>query len=304
MTEPALTEAERCFGLKPGAYPFRSRFADVFGGWLHYADEGSGPVLLMLHGNPTWSIVYRDLIEDLKQDYRCIVPDLAGFGLSKAPPGFSFKPEDHAELIAAFINTLGLSEVTLIGHDWGGPIGLGAMMLAPGRITGLCLGNTWAWPVNGDFHFEWFSNLMGGPIGRFATHRHAVFVNVLMPVSMKRRKLSVEEMKAFRAPFQDRSLRLPMHVFPAEITGSRDWLADVELVARDFRGPACILWPEGDFAFREKELAHWERILPQATVTRIPNCGHYLWLDAPEACIAAIRAFLLPHSKSAAAERA
>jgi haloalkane dehalogenase len=272
-----LTEAERRFGLSPGMYPFQSNFVEVCGARLHYADEGNGPVLLMLHGNPTWSLIYRDIIENLRQDFRCVAPDLAGFGLSEAPPDFSNKTEDHARLIAAFIEQLSLSAITLIAHDWGGPIGLGAMMLASGRITRLCLGNTWAWPVNGDFHFEWFSKMMGGPIGRFAADRFAVFVNVLMPMSMKRRKLSANEMAAFRAPFATKTHRKPMHIFPAEITQSGKWLQHIESGVRGFRGPAC-LWPADDFAFREKELEHWLALLPQgmdfALAQEIEQCRH------------------------------
>lgn len=292
MTDAPRSDAERAFGLKAGAYPYRSRFVTVLGARLHHIDEGEGPSVLMLHGNPTWGFVYRRLIEGLRGDFRCLAPDLAGFGLSEAPAGFSFEPEEHARLVAALMDALDLRDVTLIGHDWGGPIGLGAAALAPGRVSRLCLGNSWAWPVNGDFHFEWFSRLMGGPLGRLAAHRYAVFVNLLMPLSMKRRKLDEDEMAAFRAPFRDRGRRSPMAVFPAAITGSGPWLAEIERFVRTFRGPACLVWPENDFAFRAKELARWQALLPQARTVPISRCGHYLWLDAPADCLAAVRGFL------------
>jgi haloalkane dehalogenase len=154
MSEQPLTEAERRLGLPPGAYPFDSHYAALEGGSLHYADEGSGPTVLMIHGNPTWSVLYCGLIEGLRGRYRCVAVDLAGFGLSTPPPGFSFRPEDQARLVAAFLDRLNLKDATLVAHDWGGPVGLGAAMMTNGRISALCLGNTWAWPVNGDFHFE------------------------------------------------------------------------------------------------------------------------------------------------------
>ncbi len=90
MNDGVASEAELRLGLPPGSYPFASRFLDLDGARLHYADEGRGPALLMLHGNPTWSILYRGLIEGLRESCRCVAVDLAGFGLSSPPSGFSF----------------------------------------------------------------------------------------------------------------------------------------------------------------------------------------------------------------------
>jgi haloalkane dehalogenase len=291
MNDQPLSDAERLLGLPPGAYPFESHYQAVDGARLHYADEGAGPVLLMVHGNPTWSILYRSLIEGLRGQYRCVAVDLAGFGLSTPPPGFSFKPEDHALFLAGLIDVLNLRDATLVAHDWGGPIGLGAAMKT-GRIARLILGNTWAWPVNGDFHFEWFSKLMGGPIGRFGAERYLAFVNLLMPPGVKRRKLSQQELDLYRAPFRKLQSRRPLHVFPREITASRDYLARVRDFVAGFGGPALFVWPENDVAFRDKELARWMELLPRAEVRRLPNCGHFLWIDAPQDCLAAIGEFL------------
>ena len=290
MRDDTRSEAERRFGLPAGTFPFESRFCRIGDARLHYVDEGSGRVLFMLHGNPTWCFVYRHLISALRKDYRCIALDLAGFGLSEAPPQFTFYPQDHAKLVAAFLDTLDLKDATLVAHDWGGPIGLWAIKATENRITRLCLGNTWAWPVNGDFLFEWFSRLMGGAVGRFLTNHHLAFVNFLMPASMKRRKLSEIEMSAYRAPFTERSSRKPLYVFPMQITAAHAWLTELENHVRQFKGPACFIWPDGDIAFREKELERWRRTLPQAEVGIIKRCGHYLWEDAPDECIAHLRA--------------
>ncbi len=300
MSDKPLTEAERRLALPPGAYPFESHYAAVDGAQLHYADEGEGPLVLMIHGNPTWSVLYRGLIEGLRGQYRCIALDLAGFGLSAPPPGFSFKPEAQARLVAGFLDRLNLNEATLVAHDWGGPVGLGAAMMTGGRISRLCLGNTWAWPVNGDFHFEWFSKLMGGPVGRFGSERYLAFVNLVMPSAMRRRKLSAQELDLYRAPFREVQSRRGMHVFPWEITASRDYLARLQDFVAGFRGPAFFVWPENDIAFRDKELARWKELLPQAEVRRLPKCGHFLWIDAPDECLTAVRGFLGAASAPAA----
>jgi haloalkane dehalogenase len=117
-------------------YPFEDRWAEANGCTVHYVDEGSGPPLLMLHGNPTWSFTWREVIDGVKSRYRCIAPDLPGFGLSKqTAPGYAFRPQDHARTIEEFVAELDLRDVTLLVQDWGGPIGFAAAALHPGRFA-------------------------------------------------------------------------------------------------------------------------------------------------------------------------
>ena len=250
MSDQELSEAECLLTLPRGAYPFESRYAPIGDARLHYVDEGDGPAILMVHGNPTWSILYRGLIEGLRGQYRCVAVDLAGFGLSAPAAGFSFKPEDQARLVAGLVGRLDLRDATLLAHDW------------------------------------------GGPIGRFGSERYLAFVNLLMPSAMRRRKLSAQELDLYRAPFRELQSRRPMHVFPREITASRDYLARLEGFVAGFRGPAFFVWPENDVAFRDKELTRWKGLLPQAEVRRLANCGHFLWIDAPEDCLTAVRTFM------------
>lgn len=292
MADSELSDAERRFGLEPGAFPFQSHFIENRGVKLHYVDVGIGPTLLMIHGNPTWSFIYRHLIRELSVHYRCIALDCPGFGLSSAPDDFSYEPADLAEMVEDLLIARDLQDVTLVAHDWGGPIGIAAALRSGGRITRLCLGNSWAWPVNGDFHFEWFSRLMGGPIGRFGTNRFAMFINLMIPASMKRGRLSDATMRAYRAPFANGQTRRPMIVLPQQILKARQWLAEIESGLHKFSGPVRLIWPENDIAFRAKELRRWQAMLPQADVVSIPNCGHYLWEDAPEECAAAVREFM------------
>ena len=288
-----MTHAEQTLDLEPGSFPFQSHFCKAGGANVHYVDEGRGPTLFMVHGNPTWSFLYRHVILALRPHYRCVAIDLPGYGLSEPPHGFSFRPQDHAVVVSALLAEIGIDDATLIAHDWGGPIGLAAAIAQPGRLTRFVLGNTWAWPVNGDFHFEWFSKLMGGPIGRFAANRFAIFINGVMPTSMRRRKLTKEEMKAYRAPFAHGRTRRPMYVFPEQITAAGEWLGKLEKGISNFKGPVGFIWPDSDIAFRDKELNHWRRIYPHASVMRLSNCGHFLWDDAPEESTEALRSWLV-----------
>ncbi len=205
------------------AYPFESHWFDVpaavgaGAARMHYVDEGCGPPVLMLHGNPTWSFLYRHLVRGLSSRHRCIAPDYLGFGLSdkpvhhlplprrerggvrgskgrEGPPepcGWSYLPADHAACVAALAESLRLENATLVVQDWGGPIGLSLALDRPERIRRLVILNTWMWPVGGDLHFEMFSRLLGSPVGRELVLRLNVFARVVMPAAYAdRRKLT------------------------------------------------------------------------------------------------------------------
>ena len=271
-------------------FPFESHFVEIDGHLVHYVDEGAGPTLLLLHGNPTWSFVYRDVIGDLRDEFRCVALDYPGFGLSTAAPGYRFAPDEHAAVVRAVIEHLDLSGVTLVMQDWGGPIGLAAAAPIPQRFDGLVVANTWAWPVNGDLHFEFFSRAMGGLLGRELIRRLNLFVNALLPAGHRRRRLSAAEMAHYRAALSTRHRRHASAVFPHAITSSRTFLAQVE---RDLdtlaRLPALILWADADIAFRERERHRWEATLPHSTTTILHGAGHYLQSDAPADFAEAIR---------------
>jgi haloalkane dehalogenase len=127
-------------------FPFESRFADLPGWRLHCIDEGNGPTPLLLHGNPTWSFLYRDIVKGLSDRYRCIAVDHPGFGLSKAAPGYRYTPGEHALALEQLVQRLDLSDVTMMVQDWGGPIGFAVATRQPERFAGFVIGNTWAWP--------------------------------------------------------------------------------------------------------------------------------------------------------------
>src|SRR4051812_20025305 len=110
--------------LDTEAYPFAPHYVALRQGRVHYVDEGSGPVMLLVHGTPTWSFEYRHLIRAFSARFRVIAPDHLGFGLSDRPQRFSYSPEAHAEVLREFVSALGLSDVFLVVHDFGGPIGL------------------------------------------------------------------------------------------------------------------------------------------------------------------------------------
>lgn len=277
-------------------YPYTSRFIEVDGHVVHYIDEGAGPVLLFLHGNPVWSFLYRQVIGDLSERFRCVALDLPGFGLSSAADGYGYRPSEHATVVEGVVSRLGLSDATMVVNDWGGPIGLSVAAGRPDVFTRLVIANTWAWSVRGDRHFEVFSWLMGGPIGRVLIARFNLFVNQLIPRGHSRRRPTAGEMAHYRGPFPTPASRRPTSIFPRQITRSHAWLERVERgLDRLAQHPVLLVWGEADIAFRARERERFERLFPRARTVRLPGVGHFVASDAPADMSAAIRAWH-PHT--------
>jgi haloalkane dehalogenase len=270
-------------------YPFRSHYADVSGARVHYVDEGSGPPLLLLHGNPTWSFLYRDIVAGLRDRYRCIAVDYPGFGLSSPPPGYGFTPAEHARVLEALVVELDLSGVTLMVQDWGGPIGFAVATRRPERFAAFVIGNTWAWPKS-DPGTQLFSRFLGGPIGRRLIVNRNVFIERILPGGVRRRTLSDAVMNAYRGPFPTPGSRRPIAVLPREILASRPFLAEIEGRLDRLRDrPALIAWPTKDVAFGERERQRWEQTFPDHRTVLLGGAGHYMQEDAAPEIVTAIR---------------
>jgi haloalkane dehalogenase len=271
-------------------YPFEDRWAEVNGCTVHYVDEGTGPPLLMLHGNPTWSFTWRDVIKGLTTRYRCIAPDLPGFGLSKqTPPGYAFRPQDHARTIQDLVTELDLNDVTLLVQDWGGPIGFATAIAQPERFTKFAIGNTWAWPMNKNPTAQVFSRFLGGPVGGYLIKRRNFFVDRIIPSATKKTGPDERVMDQYRGPFPTPESRIPLHVFPKAIVGETDWLHEIEqgLKSIDDR-PALIVWPTKDQAFGDKERERWEQTFTDHRTVTLEGAGHYIGEDAPQEIVAAL----------------
>ncbi len=284
--------------LPKDLYPFESHYADIDGTSVHYVDEGSGPPLLLLHGNPTWSFLYRELIKGLSDRYRCIAPDHPGFGLSRAAPGYRFTPAEHASVLEQLVERLNLENVTLMTQDWGGPIGFAVATRHPDRFSGFVIGNTWAWPKS-DPGTQIFSRILGGPVGGYLILKRNFFVEKILPGNVKRRRLSPQEMDAYRGPFPTPESRRPVHVFPREILRSRPLLAQIQQgLSKLSDRSALLVWPTKDIAFREPERKRWEQVFPNHRTVILEGAGHYIQEDAAAEIIAAIQEWQAQASRS------
>jgi haloalkane dehalogenase len=170
----------RPFEVDPAEYPFDDHWLEYRDGLIHYVDEGTGPTVLLLHGNPTWSYLYRDVIKELRGECRMIAPDLPGFGMSRGPSDYGFTPPEHADAIAQFVGQLGLGEIVFVVQDWGGPIGMSLATADPSKVRGIVLMNTFAWSAT---LAQWaFSVVMGGqPFGRWLQTQRNYFAKTMLP---------------------------------------------------------------------------------------------------------------------------
>ena len=283
-------------------FPFESHFVELDGNVVHYVDEGTGPILLMLHGNPVWSFVYREVITALRDRFRCIALDFPGFGLSTGALGYQYLAQDRADLLVSFLDRLDLSNLTLVGHNWGGPWGLYAAQQRPDKFERLILTNTWAWPLNGDPSSEVFSRGMGNPVGRALTKRFNLLVNYFIPSAHKRRKLTEAEMAHYRQATPTPASRQAAAVLPGELVGAREFFTDLaaQLSALE-KLPTLIVWADADPIFTAKYRERWEATFPNATTTVLHGVGHFGQSDAPTEFSEAIERWWDEHAFSGSA---
>ena len=285
-----MTAPERPAWVPERLYPFRDHWLPIDGHQVHYIDEGSGPTLLMLHGQPTWSFLYRDIVKELRDSFRCVAVDYPGFGLSTAAAGYGFTPAEHAHVVERLVLELDLRGAAPIVQDWGGPIGLWVAGRHPDRFAGLVIGNTWAWPVDDDKAKRRFSKVFGGPVGSFLTRTVQPFVNVMIQGGIKKRKVTPEMKAAYRGPFPTAASREPQVVFPRAITAGRDFLLDVASGLPKLRDkPVLIVWGDRDIAFRARDLARFQELFPSQRTVMLAGAGHFIQEDAADEIAAAVR---------------
>ena len=278
------------------AFPFRSRFLEVAPGHrVHYVDEGDGDTLLFVHGTPTWSFEWRECIRVLGRTHRCIAMDNLGFGLSGRPRDFDYSPESHARVLRDFVSGLQLSDITLVVHDYGGPIGFPLALDRPTIVRRLVLLNTWMWSFGDDRDMVRKAKIAGGGLGRLL-YRYANFsLRVLTPSAYAdRAKLTPRIHQQYLAPFRDLDSRervlwplaraiLGSSAYYDSLWRKRDRLRDI---------PALIVWGTRDPAFKPALLGRWRQALPHATVVELP-VGHWPQEEAPDRVTGAMQAFLV-----------
>jgi haloalkane dehalogenase len=282
-------------------YPFQSQEIRLDGWRYHYLDEGQGETLLLVHGNPTWSFYWRDLVKALRSRYRLIVPDHIGCGLSDKPRRYRYELAQHVANLRQLIDTLDLQDITLLAHDWGGAIGLGAAVAEPDRFARLVLFNTAAFRST---QIPWRIRLCRTPLlGRFAVQGLNGFARAAtwMAVSDHQR-MTPQVKQGYLAPYDRWSHRIAIDRFVRDIPlkpgqPSYGTLEDIESRLHLLRRrPTMFIWGMQDWCFTPHFLDRFRtEFFPQAEVHEVADAGHYVVQDAHERIVPWLEDFLVRH---------
>jgi haloalkane dehalogenase len=256
-------------------------------------------VLLLSHGNPTWSFFWRDIVTALRGEFRVIVVDHIGCGLSEkpGPDRFSYRLGRHAENLNTLVEKLDLKDITLVAHDWGGAIGMGAAVRCPSRYKRFVLMNTGAFRAP---KCPWKIQLVHIPIlGQVAVQGLNLFVKAALTETVAKPERMTPTIKAgFAAPYDSWANRVAVYRFVQDIPlksthPSYQTLVDIENGMAQFRDrPVCLIWGMKDWCFTPWFLEKFREFLPQAEVHKIEDAGHYVVQDSPEEVIEIMRGFL------------
>jgi haloalkane dehalogenase len=286
-------------------YPFHGHFLARAGGKLHYLDEGAGQPIVMLHGNPTWSFYYRNLVLALRDNYRCIVPDHIGCGLSDKPPlsAYDYSLKSRIDDLEALLDHLNLREnLTLVLHDWGGMIGMAFAARHPGRVKRIIASNTGAFPLPETKRLPrslWLGR--NTRLGAWLILKHNAFCRAAAKWCVKRRPLLPEVRAMYLQPYDSPQHRIAVLKFVQTIPlkpsdAGYDIVSDTAASLSKFANvPTLLLWGLKDFVFDRHFLAEWQRHFPHAESHTWPDCGHYLLEDATDEAIMRVREFLDKH---------
>lgn len=284
-------------------YPFSTSTLDRNGLTYHYVDEGprDAPVVLMVHGNPTWSFYWRNLIKALRGTHRVIAPDHIGCGRSSKPgeDRYDYTLRSRVDDLGALIEHLDLQDITLVVHDWGGGIGMSWATDHPDRIRRLVVLNTAAFHLPASKAFPAALTLARLPgLGSLLVRGANAFVRGANRFCVTKHAMPPEVAQGYLEPYQSWGDRVAVHRFVTDIPlHPRDQAFSViestqNNLSKLADKPMFIGWGLRDFVFDKHFLAEWERRFPKATVKRYEDCGHYILEDAAQDLIPRIVSFI------------
>jgi len=280
-------------------YPFASHYFEIDSVRMHYIDEGSGLPVLMVHGNPTWSFYWRELVRALRDRYRAIAIDHIGCGLSDKPDAsmYAYTLFQRVNDLVRFICQLDLQQITLVAHDWGGAIGLGAALQVSERIARIILLNTGAFPP--PFVPKRILLCRTPLLGTFAVRGLNAFARAaLWMATEKPERLRGAVSAGYLAPYDSWSHRVAIDRFVKDIPLSRRHLTWQELnriegsLPNLSSHPVQMIWGMKDWCFTPYCLERMLKSFPNAEVHRLLDAGHYVMEDAREQVVQLIGAFL------------
>lgn len=290
--------------VKSELYPFSPRSIEVEGQHrMSFLDEGKGRPVIFLHGNPTWSFMYRKMIMEMRESHRCIAPDHLGCGLSDKPQDYSYTLRNHIGNLDTLLDQLQIRDCTLVMHDWGGAIGMGWAVRHPGRVNRLVVMNTAAFRSS---RLPLRIAVCRWPgIGPLLVRGLNVFAGAAVHMAVKK-TMSPGVKDGFLAPYDSWQNRIAIHRFVQDIPlrsnhpSWQDLLAIENGLAGIVNKPMLICWGGRDFCFNDHFYEEWQRRFPAAECHYFAEAGHYLLEDAFEEILQVVQRFLFSDDEAEA----
>ncbi len=282
-------------------FPFKENYMEVDGIRLHYVDEGSGPPILMVHGQPTWSYLYRKMIPPLVEaGYRCVAPDLMGFGLSGKPTDESaYTLRRHVALVTGLVEKLGLEGITAVGQDWGGPIGFRYAIDHRDNMRALVILNTLIGPIPLPLFFKFL--FRSGGFSTFLVRRLDLFRKMIFRIGFKR-PVDPKAREQYRMPHPTAATRAGIAAFPKMIPvelnhPNHEYMSEIEATLKTWDIPVLVMFSDKDIAFTVDEGKRISAMVPNGRFEVVRNAGHYLQEDAGDEIAARMITFLRDEAK-------
>ncbi|MFK7922390.1 MAG: alpha/beta fold hydrolase [Bacteroidia bacterium] len=276
------------------AYPFQSHYFQHPDGQIHYLDQGQGTPIVLVHGTPTWSYMFRHLIAPLSENHRVLAIDHLGFGLSAKPKTADYSVQAQAQRFSDWIASLNLTAFHLVVHDFGGPIALNYALQHPQQIKSLTISNSWMWSARGEAQFEKLAKTLASPILPLLYRWFNFSARFLLPQGFAQRKhLSKPIHRQYLAPFRLGEREGPLGLAHS-LLEAQDWFESLwEQREQLLPIQTQILWGTQDKFLPSSYAERFASIWPEPTkIVRFEEAGHFLWEEVHAEILVAIEDFI------------
>lgn len=280
--------------LDTSEYPFTSNYVDINGYKLHYIDEGEGETILFVHGTPSWSFDYRNIIKKLQSNYRCIAIDHIGFGLSDKHEDYDYSTQNHSKTLEKFIVEKQLQNLTLVVHDFGGPIGLNVAINNAEKINKIVIFNSWLWSSKNDPDFVKLSKILKSPLLPFLYRYLNFSPKYILPKSFGDKKIAKHLVKQYTKPFANKTERNGALAFAKSLLNDQGWFEELWNNKQSIANkPTLFIWGLKDKVIKPHNLEKFQKGFTNSKTVQLETCGHFPQEEEPEKVIKAISDFLM-----------
>lgn len=279
--------------LDTSEYPFTSNYFDINDQQLHYIDEGVGETILFVHGTPSWSFDFRSIIKKLKKNYRCVAIDHIGFGLSNKPEHYDYSTQNHSRTLEKFVLEKQLDNITLVVHDFGGPIGLNFAIQHPQKIKQLIILNSWLWSSENDPDYVKLKKILKNPLLPFLYRYLNFSAKFILPQSFGDRKISAYLLTQYTKPFTDKTQRNGTLAFAKSLLNDQEWFEELWNKRKIISDkPTLLIWGMKDPLIKAHYLEKFQNGFTRSETLKLETSGHFPQEEQPEIVTKSIIDFL------------